>query len=68
MKAVEVPRNKSNEEKLRIDEMSQLRSISEQISYEASELRPDIIFESCKIVNCGKNPYINYLKQANETL
>ena len=68
LKAVDIPKNKSNEENLTKEELSQLRSISGQISWVASQTRPDISFESCKIANYGKSPDISYLKQANKTL
>ena len=68
MKEVEIRKNARNDEKLNKEELSQLRSISGQISWVASQTRPDISFECCKIANYGKNPDISYLKQANKTL
>ena len=48
--------------------MSQLRSISGQISWVASKTRHGTFECCCEIVNYGKNPDISYLKQANKTL
>ena len=61
LRAVEIPHNRSNDEKLTNEELSQLRSISGQISWVASQTRPDVSFDSCKIANYGKNPNINNL-------
>ena len=67
MKAVEVPQNKSKEEKLTKEEIFQFISISGQISWVASQTTPDIAVESCKITSYGKNIHISYPKQANKT-
>ena len=42
MKDVEIPKNKSNDEKLNKEKLSQLRSISGQISWVASQRKPDM--------------------------
>ena len=65
---VAIPRNKNNDEKLTSEELSQLRSISGQISWVASQTRPDASFDSCKISNYGTKADISYLKQANKAV
>ena len=45
-------------------DQSQLR----QISWVASQTRPDASFDSCRISNYGAKPDISYLKQANKAV
>ena len=68
LKPVEIKRNRTNNDIVTKEELSQLRSISGQISWVTSQTRPDVAFENCKIANYGKNPEVSYLKLANKTL
>jgi len=68
LKLVEIQRDNLNDRILDEDEKSKLRSISGQVAWVASQTRPDVSFDSCRIANRGKNPDIQLLKEANKSI
>ena len=58
------PKKKLNEERLSIEEKSQLRSLSGQMLWVTNQTRPDAGFETCMMSNAGKTPIVKQLKWA----
>ena len=62
------PKKKLNEERLSIEEKSQLRSLSGQMLWVTNQTRPDAGFETCMMSNAGKTPIVKQLKEANKAV
>ena len=62
------PKKKLNEERLSIEEKSQLRSLSGQMLWVTNQTRPDAGFETCMMSNAGKTQIVKQLKEANKAV
>ena len=68
IETIEISRERTLESELTEDERSQLKSLSGQMIWAASQTRPDVSYETCVMSNTGKHPTVKMIKDANKAV
>lgn len=65
---INIPKNVKRSDELTVNERKELKRLSGQMMWVASQTRPDVSFETCAMSNTGKSPTVKMLFEANKAV